>query len=426
MKRILLLAAISLPCLSAELIFEETFDDQPDWHSGLLANALNPYGMNDSRYFPDAPVDTGQSIRTTEWAPQGHIIPQGFFSIRQAGQNYSPRSGYADHHENIEILAENSDKARGKQGKSAVFWREPTQDNDHFWMTDSILTVYLPNAVAGSNVFDAKTHQGLNEVYYEYWITFDDDTTVYPNGDFSKHNSDMSKISRVSSFDERGSEFRGFSGGDKGPTVIYGWATNQYGVRNGVTVRGGPHGHGYSFGYGGIDFPHPNGSMNYLEMVEGQSLNGTTERPVNLQNGEEISEYPAEHSEVFGNEHTWVKVAFYVKMNSAPDVEDGVLIQWLNGRRLLTLNNIPYIRSERIDNDNQDYLIEPSGMVKWNLVAIGGNDYFHSHPKESMREEWVAIDDLRIYNGLPEHADVDINDFTLPPKSPTNFSATRL
>ncbi|WP_119394784.1 hypothetical protein [Salinibius halmophilus] len=122
MKRILFTTLLATQALSGELIFEATFDDQPDWHSGLLQNALNPYGMNDSRYFPDAPVDTGQSIRTHDWAPNGHLIPEGFFSVRQAGQNYSPRNGHPDHHENIEILASNADKARGKQGKSVVFW----------------------------------------------------------------------------------------------------------------------------------------------------------------------------------------------------------------------------------------------------------------------------------------------------------------
>ncbi|WP_158583938.1 hypothetical protein [Salinibius halmophilus] len=122
----------------------------------------------------------------------------------------------------------------------------------------------------------------------------------------------------------------------------------------------------------------------------------------------------------------WVKMGFYVKMNSAPDVEDGVLIQWLNGRRLLTLDNIPYVRSGRHDGDAQDTLIDPTGMAKWNLVSIGGNDYFHSWPKESMREEWFAIDDLQIYDGLPAHADVDINGFVFPPLNPSHFNVEQV
>ncbi|MCE2572717.1 hypothetical protein [Motilimonas eburnea] len=410
-------SSISLAAHSAQLIFEETFDNLPDWHSGMPENGLNPYGFHDGSTFgDDRKADFVQRVT------RGHTLPGQFFSARQQGQYYSPRNGYEDHHEIIEILAANSDKALGKQGKSAAFFREPTQDNNHAWITDGILSVYLPNAVAGKNVFDSHTHQGLNEVYFEFWITFDDNTTVYPPHEDAGRGADISKIARIFSFDERGNEYKGFPGGDKGPGVIWDWMTDYYGARNVVAVRGGPHGHSYSFGYGGLGMPHPNGSLNYLDMIEGMGPNGTTEPQLNLREGGIIDTSPVHHEQVHGSEDQWVRMGFYVKMNSAMDVADGVLIQWMNGRRLLTMNNIPYLRSER--NEGED-LIVADGMVKWNMVAIGGNDYFHSWPKESMREEWYAIDDLRIYNGLPDHADTDIDHYFYPPGSPSQFKVDK-
>lgn len=423
MKRILLLALLSSASQAANLIFETTFDDLEDWHSGLPQNSLNPYGQHDGNIFAENLVDTVQSIRTSEWAPKGHIIPAGFFSVRQAGQNYSPRNGYPEHHENIEILSANANKALGNQGKSLVFWREPTQDNNWFWMTDSILTIYLPNAIAGQNVFDKTKHQGLQEVYYEYWITFDNHTTEYPEGQRVGHSADMSKISRVYSFDERRNEFRGFDGGSKGPSVVWGWQSDLYGTRNMMTLRGGPHGHDYNIDYRKLGMPHQNGSLNYTSMVEGQGPNHTTERQLDRQNGGLITSGTIRQKQIFGDQTQWARVGFYVKMNSAPDVADGVLIQWLNGRRLLTLENVPFIGSERHANTPEP--IAESGMVGWNMIGLGGNDFFHSWPKESMREEWIAMDNLRIYDGLPAHAETDIDEYFAPLTSPQNFKVEK-
>ncbi|MCE2593434.1 hypothetical protein K6Y31_01185 [Motilimonas cestriensis] len=402
----------SLTAHSANLLIEETFDNLPDWHSGLPENGLNLYGIHDGRTFgEDKKADFAQR-RTA-----GHILPGKFLSARQQGQHYSPRNGYQNHHEIIEILTANSDKALAKQGKSAVFWREPTQDNSHEWTTDGILTLYLPDLVAGKPVFDSNTHQGLDEVYFEFWITFSDNTTVYPPWQDIGRRADMSKIARVASFDERGSEYQGFSGGDKGPTFIWNWMTDYYGVRNVVTVRGGPHGHSYTFSNGELSIRQ--GSLNFVDMLEGMGPNGSTERPLNLRDGGIIDSAPVHHAQIFGSEHDWVKMGFYVKMNSAMDARDGILIQWMNGRRLLTVTDIPYQRSER--NPGEDVIVG-NDMVKWNIVAIGGNDFFHSWPKESLREEWYAIDNLRIYDGLPDFAETDINGFTMPPKPPLQFT----
>ncbi len=367
----------------ANLIFREYFDTQADWHSGLLINDRGSY-INDKLYDginPATRIDEYQSHRL------GHFIPEKWYSVRQAEQYYSPRNGYPNHHENIEILAKNSDKAFGGNGKSAVFWRESHQNNSWEWNSDGILFKHLEG--------------GYNELYVEFWITFDPNSTVNSHELSNTNNTDASKIFRIESWNEEGSEYKGFEGGNVGPIMIWGWGQSDYGIRNGLTWRGGPHGENYRFDPGDIE----NGPTigNFINHIEAQGPNGETEYPIDREHGGLVKDnldYKglAHHKQVFGDKGQWSKMAFYVKMNSDIGKKDGVFIQWLNGRRLVTCNTIPWIEAS---SENK--------MVKWNSISLGGNDYFHSYPIEVAREEWYSIDNIRVYDGIPSHAEEDIN-----------------
>ena len=95
--------------------------------------------------------------------------------------------------------------------------------------------------------------------------------------------------------------------------------------------------------------------------------------------------------QIFGTGSEWTKMAFFVKMNSAPGVNDGKIIQWLDGVQIYRNDAVSWVDP---NTENK--------MVKWNSVAIGGNDFFQAYPNSERREEWYSIDDLYISTTIPD------------------------
>jgi hypothetical protein len=98
------------------------------------------------------------------------------------------------------------------------------------------------------------------------------------------------------------------------------------------------------------------------------------------------------HDQIYGPGDSWSKVGFYVKMNSAVGVTDGIFRQWLNDKQIFQSVTIPWIRSSETEDEN----------AKWNLVGVGGNDFFQIYPNADRREEWYSIDDLVIRDSIPQ------------------------
>src|SRR5690554_5746739 len=117
-----------------------------------------------------------------------------------------------------------------------------------------------------------------------------------------------------------------------------------------------------------------------------------------------------QHDQIFGEGPNWTKLAFYVKMNSKPDANDGVFRQWLNDKQIFNIETIPWVRSV----DGREI------SAKWNLVAIGGNDFFQIYENELRHEEWYAIDDIVIRSSIPQ--DLVYKDGTAPPSAPARIS----
>lgn len=404
-NRLTLLALAIVCCLictllsAANLIFEDSFDEQPDWHSGLLVNDTGAY-LNDQLYNG---VHPATRIDMYQYDHLGHTIPVGWTSVRQGEQYFSPRNGYPDAHENIEILAKHADKARDGKGKSIVFWRESHQENRWEWNSDGILMKRLPDH--------------LNELYVEFWITFDNNTTVNSWELTTANDPDASKVFRVFHLMPGYSEYGYHEGTGATPSYSYGWHANQWGVRNGLHVKQGQ-GSGLKWADGDLaGFGEGGGSRSYIAHIDGHGIDGGTEWPLDLTHGSTIDQTGfslIQHNQIFGQQSQWVKMAMYLKMNSAAGVPDGELIQWLNGRRLITASGIPWVK-EQITTD----------MPTWNRIAWGGNDFFHSYPIKDAREEWYAIDDIKIYDGIPLHADKDIS-IIVPPQAPSDFSARKI
>ena len=173
------------------VLFEEDFDDLPDWTSG----------------------------------DEGAPLPGDFYSMR-ADSAFAMSDGFPGGREAIEILEGNVEMARGGAGKSLVMWRD-SNGPDWYWGSDSMLTVYFP--------------EGHDELYLRFWIRFDPDWT--PDGE-----SGMTKLFRFSSWDpDDGPLYQAFPHGANGPILIWDYQHNDYGTRNLLAFRGHPQETNYTF-----------------------------------------------------------------------------------------------------------------------------------------------------------------------------------
>lgn len=351
--------AIVMPVAAdAEVIFSENFDSQPDFTS---------------------------TMHTTEKRQESNnsVIPEGWYGLYQ-GTQWSPETGYPDNHASLEILAENADKARGERGKSAVHWRESFDLGWKNWASDSQLVRLLDKQ--------------YDSIYVEFYIRFSPEWWGREN-----ESNFMSKLFRVGSWSGEGSAYSGFDG-NIGPLMIWDYKRDSYGVRNSIAFRGGPHGENYSFNN---EFPEFI-SLNYGGHTAGQAEDGSDPKLVDqVSGGYLVSQSgPISHEQVFGPSDQWTKIAFYLKINSSPGVEDGILRQWVNGVRIVNREDIPWIQEN-----------EANKLVGWNYIAIGGNDYFRPYPNDMRYEDWYAIDDLVV--ATEPLVDVDLKE---APNPPTNIS----
>lgn len=350
---------------SGVILFAENFDSQPDWTSGLSINNTGAYPVN------GAGPDRIQRAGT-------HTIPDNWYSVRQAPV-WAPSLGQPTKHEVIEILASNSLWARGGTGKSMVVWRDGLDDGPNSWVSDAIMSKHFA--------------EGYNELYVEFWIMFGDLWTTTPGA--------TDKIFRVSSWRGDDSEFKGFSTGNLGPMLLWDTQINNYGVRNVISLRGGPHSDNYSFSEGSITgLPRSlNGSgdmsLNFTGDVAGMEKLGADALIPDKLNGGYITSNEniiIEHEQIFGPSGTWTKMAFYVKMNSSPGATDGVLSEWIDDVRILHNTNVPWIRPSTTEDEN----------AKWNTVYFGGNHYFPQYSGVEQREEWYSLDDIVIRTSIPQ------------------------
>ena len=203
-RRILALSVGLMPLVGqAELLFEENFDDQPDF------------------------TTTMHTTDTKQTAADGYKIPEGWTAIYQ-GTEWSPEKGYPDKHASHEILGTNADKARGGKGKSMVNWRESvTQDSGRVrWNSDSQL-IKAP--------ISDKYPQGTDELYVEFWIRFSENW--YQRGDYD--GGWTSKIFRAASWTPGGNYISGAKR-DLGPMFYWDYKADNYGIRNITAFQGGP------------------------------------------------------------------------------------------------------------------------------------------------------------------------------------------
>jgi len=352
----------------AEIVLEENFDKHQDWHSGLSEN--------------DEPGNQGIPMRA-QHSFDGAILPEGWFSVRQTPQ-WSPSQGYPDGHEAIEILASNTDKARGGTGKSFVKWRDSSDVMGGAWSSDGIAMFYLTGRLG-------VPQDGLNELYVEFYIAFS-------NGMNNSYYADAfgsAKLFRIIHWAGNKDEVYSYFDSTNKPDFIWGAGSSSidYGIRNGLAMLTKGKNldlnkmSGIPYGY---PFQRSQLSLSYSpSALKGMGFGGADVLLPDKKNGGLITSGPVALDQVFGDETTWTKVGFYLKINSAPGIYDGVLMQWIDDNRIFTNNTIAWIQPGY-------------PMVKWNSVLIGGNDFFSARPNDEHYQEWYAIDDLVVRNDIPE------------------------
>lgn len=327
--------------VSSEIIFEDSFENQTNWTSDIYA-------------------ESGK-------------LPDGWNLHRETAR-WSPRKGDLDRHSAAEILDNsniNPNMARGN--KSYVSWRESYDPGGTLWNSDSLLVKYFP--------------EGYDELYVEVWINFSNE--MIKKTFFSEGGPGSSKGVRIYHFDGNFNEPFRFFGGYNNPNFIWGYGGGvKYGIRNNLsfyTRRDGASEGRYEGHDGGGNGDE---ARSYWGDLDGSGPNGEDVRLPDKKNGGLIEFGAVEPEQVFGDESSWTKMAFYVKMNSAPGKYDGEFRQWVDDLQISYRDTVNWVESDR-------------DMVKWTAVAISGNDHFKSYPNIMRYEEWYAIDDIKIATSIP-------------------------
>ena len=339
------------------ILFQDDFNSQSDWDSGLAENDLGG--------IPNGLPDTVQSVE------RGHTLPAGWDYVYQV-PTVAESLGDTGKREVINIKASDAGKAKDGAGKCFVQQRVAS-GGDGNWKSDDQLFKILEAA-----------YQSL---YVEFEIAFDPGWTFLDNGD-------MSKIFRAFSWNGQQPLESAFPDGNQGPLFVWDWQHNAYGVRSKMALRGGPWGDNYYLTGAQEGTVPSSGSINYSDMIQGMGPGGANPQLVDKLNGGFLpSSGLVEHPQVFGNTGQYTKVGFFLQMNSAAGVADGVIKHWIDGQRVGNYTGIMWVPSLT------QGLTEIPG---WNVVSIGGNDWFKAYPEEDQVQEWYAIDNIVIRSDLPE------------------------
>lgn len=343
---------------SAGVIFQDNFDSQPNYVG-------DDYLSGDNHDL---------------WANRGDPVPKGWDAVSLWSMFYGKPSF-------LQITSANSDKAYGGTGKSLVIYRG---SGSVAWSGDAQL----------AKNFDP----GYSQMYVSFWIKFQPGWT--PSG--------HSKIFRIGTYPPgtTGSPYWSHLG----MGFIWDWVEfSQSGVRNDIfltPVQGGKFDNpnigrspAYYNGYNLIN-------CNYT--ICGYDLNndGKVDNNPEIKNQETGSIIPddknliATQNMIFGS--AWHHLEFYVKVNSSPGAQDGVLAQWFDGHLILLNKTIPWIQSD----DQAGY--------KFNAIKFGGNDFFQAFPYSDHVAQWYSIDNVVVRDDLPPGKTLN-GSLSNPPSAPADL-----
>ncbi|WP_143269418.1 hypothetical protein [Mangrovitalea sediminis] len=346
------LATSFAPAVSAGVIFQDNFDNQPDY---IADNYLS--GSNHEL-----------------WASRGDTVPKGWDAV-SVWSLFAGKSG-------LQITSANSDKARGGTGKSLVILRG---SGSTAWSSDAEL---------------AKNFSpGYDQLYVSFWIKFQPGWT--PDG--------HTKIFRIGSYapDTIGPDYWS----NIGMGFIWDWVSypTGSGLRNGLFLapKPGAHFSNPNIGNGGCNYDGYNTyNANYTNCPYDLNADGVVDNKPQILDRVSGGIIPdggvATHDMVFGS--AWNHMEFFVKVNSKPGVQDGILKEWFNGSLIFENDAIPWRQADMSASQN------------FTAIKFGGNDFFTTYPRSDEHTEWYSIDDVVVRDDLPA------NRLGNAPNPPSNVS----
>jgi len=209
----------------------------------------------------------------------------------------------------------------------------------------------------------------------------------------------MIKIIRAGHFDggTDANRFKFFGTGHTAPIYIFDWVQNSYGVRQQHAFRCDSQEASYycpGMVYNGASLSGGSDSSNFSEDL----VRFNTILPDLVNGGNLPTSGIVSHNQVYGD--VWHDIAFYLELNSEPGLDDGKFRLWFDGQLISGADNMPWIMNGG------------SMEAKWNFIGIGGNDYFHWDIVDgeftASKERWYSLDNLEIYNGMPEGVDYEL------------------
>lgn len=321
--------------LYAATQFLETFDNMPDW-APSSKNVATPYPPN--------------------------------WDFAYTEENWHPND-YPDSQPSMQINGNNPEQVYGGVGKSFINYVESYAS---FFSGDGIII---------------KDIEATNEVYVEFKVKFQP-------GFAADNEYGMLKLLRIVSYDGNDtSRIKFFENGNYSPIYAFNWVNSEWGVRHKHAFRCDAQEDNYYCNNPKILNPP-------REVVSGgmsgnftSDVSGFSPQLEDLVNGGLLpSSGTVFHNQVYGDK--WHKLAFYLKQNSSPGVQDGELKFWMDEQLLVDMNGIPWVG--------------PNGSMdaKWNGVILGGNEAYafntDTNAPISARERWFAIDDLVISDQVPD------------------------
>lgn len=133
-----------------------------------------------------------------------------------------------------------------------------------------------------------------------------------------------------------------FSDGNSAPIYLFDWSKSDYGVRQKYAFRCDDQATSYFCTSPRItNAPQSINSGDMSANFTSHIANLFPELPDLINGGNLPSSGIVWHDQVYGD--IWHTMAFYLKLNSSPSVNDGVLKFWLDGESIIDMNEIAWI-----------------------------------------------------------------------------------
>jgi hypothetical protein len=362
------------------VVFEDNFDDHPDWSSPTQENAT---GSDHS--YTDGTPETACTL-----CPQGTSKWTGMFISRSAWDDYVGNP-------TIQI---NSTNRRGGAGKAITMWEEPidspTCDGGTGWCSDGSITKVLP--------------ESYNDIFIRFYIKFDPSWVWNTDPLHGGGNCASEKFVRVSQYHNP-------------PGVMYQWFTGPQGSNHpGFVLQ-----FGYPQACEGGDRTYIGFSPRYSATYYPSAA---TPQYVSEYGDIEYRYFPGgtgylgykTWSESLGDGN-WHHVELQLKGNTAGGYyagsPNGEMRMWVDGQMIGERTDLAW--ADAADPDNT---WTPSPFAGWNYVTLGGNQYNKVYDVSQHIEQWYAIDDVVLSTTYVGPDYVIGGADTTPPSAPTGLSVS--